>query len=159
LPLLLGRDVTVGVNNVITRPIYLPQIDTANSKAINPAQDTTVTTAAIPGASVLVKKGTLMNQQGTAFTGSLSITQAPADLTPAAVPSTLRPSMLVTIQPGDMVFTTPAPLSLPNTGFAPGTTMDLWSINPVTGQFDNVGTGQVSSDGKVVNTVSGGIRN
>ena len=37
--------------------------------------------------------------------------------------------------------------------------MDLWSINPVTGEFDLVGTGQVSADGSVINTISGGIRN
>lgn len=58
------------------------------------------------------------------------------------------------------MFTTPAPLSLPNrAGYAPGTTMDLWSINPTTGFFDNVGTGQVTTDGSAIETVSGGIRN
>ncbi|MFN9965151.1 MAG: hypothetical protein ACK52F_00065, partial [bacterium] len=67
---------------------------------------------------------------------------------------------MVTIQPGEMVFTNPAPLSLPNlAGYAPGTEMDLWSINPVTGDFDDVGTGRVSADGTVINTISGGIRN
>jgi YD repeat-containing protein len=35
----------------------------------------------------------------------------------------------------------------------------LWSINPVTGVFDNVGTGKVNADGTVVETISGGIRN
>ncbi|HEY2415095.1 MAG TPA: RHS repeat-associated core domain-containing protein [Pirellulaceae bacterium] len=165
LAFILDHDVYLHVNNVIDRPIYLPALDTANGKTIDPAHDTTVTTAAIPGASVFVKAGTLMNQQGTAFTGTLSITDVPRDLTPAALPDNLRPSQVVTIQPGDMVFTAPAPLSLPNTSsatadaYAPGTLMDLWSINPVTGQFDNVGTGQVSADGKVINTISGGIRN
>jgi YD repeat-containing protein len=58
------------------------------------------------------------------------------------------------------VFTTPAALTLPNmAGYAPGALMDLWSINPVTGEFDNVGTGQVSADGSVINTIEGGIRN
>lgn len=37
--------------------------------------------------------------------------------------------------------------------------MDLWSINPFTGLFDNVGTGQVNADGSVIETISGGIRN
>lgn len=37
--------------------------------------------------------------------------------------------------------------------------MDLWSINPITGEFDKVGTGQVSSNGSVIETISGGIRN
>ncbi|NJK69239.1 MAG: hypothetical protein HC941_24395, partial [Microcoleus sp. SU_5_3] len=37
--------------------------------------------------------------------------------------------------------------------------MDLWSINPTTGFFDNVGTGKVTADGSAIETISGGIRN
>jgi hypothetical protein len=149
-----------GVNNVIGRPIFLPPLDTANGKVIDPAQDTRVTTSAIPGAEVMVKAGTLMNQQGTAFNGVLSITEVPPELTPAALPSNLSPSLVVTIQPGEMVFASPAPLSLPNRdGWAPGTKLNLWSINPTTGAFEDVGDAEVSADGTVVNTISGGIRN
>ena len=51
-------------------------------------------------------------------------------------------------------------LTLPNTvGYGAGTLMDLWSINPNTGTFDKVGVGQVSADGSVINTISGGVRN
>jgi RHS repeat-associated protein len=72
----------------------------------------------------------------------------------------LHPDLVVTIQPGEMVFTTPAPLSLPNrAGYEAGTEMDLWSINPTTGDFDKVGTGRVSDDGSVIETIEGGIRN
>jgi hypothetical protein len=74
LPLLLGHEVYSNVNNVITRPIYLPPIDTANGKTINPAADTTVTTAAIPKASVFVKAGSLKDDEGNPFTEILSIT-------------------------------------------------------------------------------------
>ena len=120
-------------------------LDEANSKQIDPQQDVTVTTAAIPGASVLVKQGTLMNQQGTAFQGMLSITEVPSDLTPVALPANLLPNVVVTIQPGEMAFATPAPLSLPNRGGQlPGTQLDLWSINPTTGAFEKVGKGTVS---------------
>ncbi|MFO1065365.1 MAG: LamG-like jellyroll fold domain-containing protein [Pirellulales bacterium] len=160
LPLLLEHDLIDHVNNVIVRPIYLPLIDTGNAMSIDPLRDTTVTTNAIPGASVFVASGTLMNQQGSPFTGALSMTTVPTSLTPAAVPNNLNPSLVVTIQPGDMSFAVPAPLSLPNVdGMAPGTLMDLWSINPSTGAFDKVGVGKVSDDGKVVNTISGGIHN
>lgn len=70
LPLVLEHNVFAGVNNVIDRPIYLPALDMANGVTINPALDTTVTTAAVPGGEVMVKAGTLMNQQGTPFTGA-----------------------------------------------------------------------------------------
>jgi YD repeat-containing protein len=90
----------------------------------------------------------------------MSITEVPINLTPAALPGNVHPDLVVTIQPGEMKFTTPAPLTLPNrAGYAPGMLMDLWSINPVTGQFDKVGTAQVSADGSVINTIDGGIRN
>ncbi|WP_044170107.1 Ig-like domain-containing protein, partial [Kamptonema formosum] len=114
LPLLLEHEVYTGVNNVISRPIYLPPIDTANAETIEPAADVTVTTSNIPGASVFVAAGSLKNQQVNPYTGQLSITEVPAELTPAALPSNLHPDVVVTIQPGEMVFTTPAPLSLPN---------------------------------------------
>jgi hypothetical protein len=160
LAFILEHDVYAGVNNVIDRPIYLPEIDIANGKTIDPTQNTTVTSSALPGAKVEVAASTLMNQQGTPFTGVLSITDVPVALTPAALPAGLIPDLVVTIQPGEMVFTRPTPLSLPNRGgYASGTIMDLWSINPVTGEFDKVGTGQVSTNGSVIDTISGGIRN
>ncbi|WP_193387016.1 FG-GAP-like repeat-containing protein, partial [Kamptonema sp. PCC 6506] len=160
LPLLLEHEVYAGFDNVISRPIYLPPIDFTNAQIIDPAADTTVTTAAIPKASVFVKAGSLKDTEGNLYTENLSITEVPTELTPAALPPNLHTDLVVTIQPGDMVFTTPAPLSLPNrAGYAPDTTMDLWSINPTTGFFDNVGTGKVTADGTTIETISGGIRN
>ncbi len=160
LPLLLEHDVYLNVKNVIDRPIYLPPIDISNAKTIDPSVDQTVTSEAIPGSGVTVFANSLFDQQNQPYTGQLSITEVPTELTPAALPENLRPDLVVTIQPGEMKFTTPAPLSLPNlAGYAPGTQMDLWSINPQTGFFDNVGKGQVSADGKVINTIEGGIRN
>ena len=160
LDLLLGRDPFTGVNNVIERPIFLPAIDLANAVAIDPGVNTTVTTDAIPGAEVFVAAGTLEDMEGNPFSGQLSITEVPRDLTPASLPENLLPDILVTIQPAEMIFNTPAPLALPNeAGYAPGTVVDLWSINPETGAFEIVGSGEVSADGSVINTISGGIRN
>ena len=160
LPLLYGHDAYENVNNFIERPIYLPALDVANGVSIDPAVDVTVTTSAIPNASVFVAAGSLESQGGGAFVGELSITEVPADFTPAALPANLFPDLVVTIQPGEMIFTTPAPLNLPNlTGYFPGTEMTLWSINPDTGLFDDVGVGIVSVDGSTIETVSGGINN
>jgi YD repeat-containing protein len=81
-------------------------------------------------------------------------------LTPAALPENLHPDLVVTIQPGDMVFNTPAKLTLGNRGgYLPGLVLDLWSINPNTGLFDIVGKGRVSADGSIIETIEGGIRN
>jgi hypothetical protein len=143
----------------------LPKLDIANGMRIDPIKDTLVTTAAIPGASVFVKKGTLMNQQSTPFSDVLSITQVAPSLTPASLPANLRPDLVVTIQPGEMVFTSPAPITFPNSAkYDIGTKLDLWSINPVTGQFDDVGDMEVVVDasapgGSLIKTISGGVRN
>ena len=123
LAFVLEHAVFTGVNNVIDRPIYLPSLDLANGQTIDPAVDTNVTTAAIPDASVLVKAGTLMNQQGTPFTGVLSITEVPVNLTPAALPPNLVPDLVVTVQPGEMVFASPAPMTFPNRAGWPAGTM------------------------------------
>ncbi|AFY40222.1 RHS repeat-associated core domain protein [[Leptolyngbya] sp. PCC 7376] len=160
LPLTLGHEPFLGVENVIERPIYLPPLDVTNGQTIDPAVTSTVTTDAIPGAAVTVAAGSLMDQSGQPFTETLSITEVPLDLTPLTLPPNLSPDMVVTIQPGEMVFDIPAPLSLPNlAGYGPGLQMDLWSINPETGDFDKVGVGQVSADGSVIETIEGGILN
>ncbi|WP_186376320.1 Calx-beta domain-containing protein, partial [Hyella patelloides] len=160
LPLVLGQDVQAGFNNIIDRPIYLPALDVASGEVIDPNVDVTVTTENIPGAAVTVSAGSLKTQEGEDFTGILSITEVPIDLTPAALPEGIVPDTVVTIQPGEMAFTTPALLSLPNRAeWEAGTEMELWSINPNTGDFDVVGTGRVSDDGSVVETIDGGIRN
>jgi RHS repeat-associated protein len=155
--LLGGHDAYPGVNNVISRPIYLPALDIADGAMVSTTKTTTVAPAAIPGASLTVQAGTLKTPDGTDYTGLLTVTQVPVDHTPAALPADLKPSMVVTIQPAGMTFMTPAPITLPNPGFAPGTIMDLWSINPATGTFAVAGEGQVSADGSVINTTSGGI--
>jgi YD repeat-containing protein len=165
LPLVLGHDVYPGAKNVIGRPIYLPVLDVAGGTMVDPASDTMVEQEIAPGlmASVFVEAGTLKMDNGGGtmvdFSGILSITRVPTALTPAALPPNLRPDLVVTIQPSEMVFTQPAPINFPNSAnYAPGTTLNLWSINPVTGQFDDVGDMVVSADGSVIETVSGGIR-
>ncbi len=162
LELMFGHEVFLGALNQIRRPVYSPVLDVAGGTQINPAQDTTVSQEVAPGetAEVFVAAGTLFNQQGSPFQGVLSITEVPPDLTPAALPNNLAPALVVTIQPGEMTFASPAPVTFPNRdGWAPGVKMDLWSINPVTGEFDDVGDGVVSDDGTQVVTTSGGVRN
>jgi RHS repeat-associated protein len=159
LSLLLERPLHPGVENVVERPIFLPPIDVENAVKVDPNQQTLVTTPRLPGASLTIAAGTLEDRSGQLFSDDASITEVPVALTPAALPPQLFPNLVVTIQPAELVFTTPAPLSLPNPGYPPGTIMDLWSINPNTGFFDIVGVGRVSPDGSVIDTVSGGIRN
>jgi RHS repeat-associated protein len=158
--LLLGHDIYRGVNNQIDRPIYLPTIDVTTGTTVNPAVSTVVSNPKLGGAKVTVAANSLFDKSGNAFAGIMSITEVPVTLTPAALPDNLFPDLVVTVQPGDMVFNTPARLSLPNrNNLAAGAELDLWSINPNTGDFDKVGKGRVSADRSVIETISGGIRN
>lgn len=161
LPFMLQHEIYAGYNNVIVRPIYLPTLNEGSTVDSN--TDVTVSRGLVPNeapAEVLVRANTLFTQQGTPFTGALSITEVPPERTPAALPPGLRTDLVVTVQPGEMNFASPAPLRLPNRSNMPaGSPMDLWSINPVTGEFERVGGAVVSDDGQSVTTVSGGIRN
>ena len=162
LPLVLGHEVYPDALNYIDRPIYLPALDVAGGTQIDPSLTMVVQQEIAPGemASVTVAAGSLKDQQGNDYTGTLSITEVPPDFTPAALPADIQPDVVVTIQPGEMQFLTPAPLTLPNrAGYAPGTETELFSINPETGDFDVVGKGRVSADGSQIETTEGGIRN
>lgn len=161
LPLVLGHEVFENLENAIVRPIFLPALDTAQAQPIDPATSAFVVVSLQPNeapATVSVAAGSLEDQQGNPYTGNLSITEVPRDLTPAALPGNVMPDVVVTIQPGEMVFTQPAPLSLPNrAGYPVDELFDLMSINPVTGDFDVVGTGRVT--GTQIETIEGGVRN
>lgn len=162
LPEILQREVYLGVNNELPRPIYLPVIDTSQAVTIDPAVDTTVSVQVRPGVAPVeftVKAGTAIGQDGQPFTGELSITEVPSDRLPMALPSTLFPEMVVTIQPAGIAFTEPLAVTFPNTaGYEPGQQVDLWSLDPETGKFVIVGKLQTSSDGSVVSTIEGGIQ-
>jgi Ca2+-binding RTX toxin-like protein len=148
LTVLLGRALYDGVNNTLPRPIFLPATDTANGQTLPANQDFTVTTPALPGASLFVAAGT--------GSGRVSLTAVPPERV-TGLPPTLQPALVVTIQTAGP-FSQPAPLTLPNRGsWKAGTAMDLWALNPVTGSFTKVGSGQVSADAAVVTTTTGGV--
>ena len=122
LPLVLGHEFYPGAKNVLPRPIFLPALDVAGGTVIDPSQNTTVEQEIATGemAAVFVEAGSLKMDDGNGnmvdFSGTLSITEVPPNLTPASLPVNLLPAAVVTIQPGEMVFTDPAELSMPNRG-------------------------------------------
>jgi hypothetical protein len=156
LPALLGHPLYASVSNELSRPIFLPLTDAGNGRSVDPNRDTTITTASLPGAALLVRAGTLSGLDSS----KLCLTAVPAARVPG-LPTNLHPSVVVTVEPSQkktLTFAAPAPLTLPNPeGWAPGTTLDLWSLNSPRGLFEIVGAGQVSGDGSVVQTQSGGI--
>ena len=144
--------------NVVSRPFFLPRIANSSLTTVDPNATTVVTNAAL-GVSITVPPHTAKNPDGTDFTGQLSISEVPRGLAPAALPDTLDPGLVVTIQPVGVTFATPVPITFPNLDQLPvGNEVDIWSLDPATGQFAVVGTGEVSADGQSLVTISGGIR-
>ncbi|ERN39815.1 RHS repeat-associated core domain protein [Rubidibacter lacunae KORDI 51-2] len=170
LPLLLEHPVYKGVNNEVAgdRPIYLPVLDTDMGYSDPTGRGDTLVAPNNPAnadlaeAAVLIEHETMLDENGLLVdpVGMVSITEVPTERTPASLPPTLSPDTIVTIQPAGATFTTPAQLTLPNrAGYAPGLEMDLWSIDPTTGDFAIVGKAQVASDGSRIETIQGGINN
>jgi len=166
LPEILHREVYLGVDNQLPRPIYLPVLNTADAVSVNPSGqgDTMVSVPVRSGTAaveLVIQEGTAIAQDGQPFEGPnamVSITEVPPTLLPMALPNTLLPEMVVTVQPAGTVFTSPAQITFPNTaGYSPSTLMDIWALNPETGEFQVTGQGRVSADGSVINTISGGV--
>ena len=147
-----------GVTNDISRPFFLPQIDPAGTAVVDP-QTTTVVENTNLNITVTVPPNTAKDEQGNDFTGTLSISEVPENLAPAALPDTLDPALLITIQPVGVTFDTPVPITFENVdNLEPGSEVDIWSIDPSLGQFIVVGVGEVTPDGSSIETISGGIR-
>jgi hypothetical protein len=147
-----------GVDNIIERPFYLPRIAAESLTAVDPESMTRVENASL-GIVVEVAAGSARDESGALFDGQLSISEVPENLAPAALPENLDFGLLITIQPVGVSFDPPAQLTFPNVdGIAPGNEAEIWSLDPISGQFAVVGIGVVSVDGSVIETVEGGIR-
>ena len=156
-------DLIANVTKVIDRPFFLPRNDPNSVMMVNgqpaigvdPTQTTVVTNPTI-SATLTVPPHTAM-MDGIEYTGPLSISEVPEGVAPAALPVTLQPELLVTIQPPGVTFTQALKLTLANReGLPAGNDMNLWSLDPLAGAFEIVGVGRMSSS--VINTISGGVR-
>jgi RHS repeat-associated protein len=156
---LLGHDLYSGTNNQLGQPISVLSVDPASGITSNPTQIQTITAAGLPLAAVTIDANTATDANGQPYSGKLTLLEVPVNKAPITLPDTLRPDVLATLQ-GDVNFTAPVTVTLPNrAGYTAGTKLDLWALSSITGSFEKVGQGQVSSDGTVVNTISGGIKN
>ncbi len=149
-----------GMTNTVERPFYLPRIDPDSLTTVIPAQTTTVNNPNLD-ITMTVPPNTALNEEGTPFTGQLSISEVPQGLAPAMMPPELQSGLLITVQPVGVTFNTPAPITFPNfDNLAVGNELDLWSLDPETGSFVVVGTGEVVQNGSEteIQIIEGGIR-
>jgi RHS repeat-associated protein len=153
-----AMDVIASVTNVIDRPFFLPRIEAISNTTVNPNATTTVTNSRL-GITLSIPAHTAKAANGADFAGTISISEVPPGLAPAALPEHLVPGLLITIQPVGVTYASPIPITFSNFNeLAPDSLVDIWSLDAKLGRFSSVGTGQVSTDGLNVVTISGGIR-
>ena len=146
------------VTNVIERPIYLMAIDTNGMAQVIPEQETTLSNPTL-GVTVTIPADTVMLDDGTPFSGTISVSEVPTSFTPSSLPGNLNPAQVLTIQPMGLTFENPAPVTFPNVDdLPPGTEVNIWSMDHETSEFFIAGKGRVSEDGAVVETIEGGIQ-
>ncbi len=152
-------DLIPNVMNNLFSELRVPVIDMASAVTVNPNATTVLGNPAFPAVSVTIPPHTAKNPDGTDYTGVLTISPVPEYGRPESRPVELRPGFSITIQPAGIAFTTPAPITLPNTdNMAPGNELDLWSLSPDTGTFYVAGRMRVSADGSRLETISGGVQ-
>ncbi|MDE0092457.1 MAG: right-handed parallel beta-helix repeat-containing protein [Oligoflexia bacterium] len=150
-------EVIQGTKNVITRPFYMPLVDTNGVAEITANKALTLKNTAI-NAELDVPANVAM-MDGMAYTGDISLSEVPKALAPIALPEELRgTATLLTLQPAGLRFTTPVRVTFPNRdNLKAGTQLDIFSVNPDTGLFEVSGKGKVNADGTKIETISGGI--
>ena len=134
----------------------LPRIDIKGMAMVDPEKETMVNNQDL-GVTMMIPPHTA-TQNHRSYSGPISVSMVPVDSAPRELPENLQPNLLLTLQPVNIRFSTPVPITFPNTdNLPPGHMVDIYSLSE-RGGFEKVGVGQVSEDGKSIRTVSGGIR-
>ncbi len=161
VPQFLGHPLHPGVENVVAAPIALPRLDTAHAtdfSRVDQGKGLDLTSPLMPGVTLHVAPGSAVGMDGKAFAGNLTLTDLPVSKLLEVMPPGIVPHALIGVDGPDLMFRTPAKLTLPNlSGDAPGSVHSLLSLNMQTGEFEVSGHVQVSADGKWLTTVDGGI--
>ncbi|GAB4190210.1 MAG: hypothetical protein Tsb002_17970 [Wenzhouxiangellaceae bacterium] len=139
--------------NIIERPFYLSQLAVDSVTTVDPSTFTVVTNADL-GISITIPPFTAVNEDGSPYTGELSISEVPGVLTPVELPAELSPAFMISIQPAGIRFNQPAAITMPNLfDLDPGAQMIFWSFDPLRAG----GVLEVSADGAEMFTRDGGV--
>jgi hypothetical protein len=139
-----------GQDNHLSGPIFLPVLDTDNSKVVGGDVDVTLTIKGVPGAAFTVFAHSATFPDGS-HVGRMSISQVHADKVPMNPPNGTAPSLMWTVQPPRVKFNPPIQVQIPNSNaLAAGTVTETFCYNHDLEQFVSGGTARVSEDGSVI---------
>ena len=143
------------VHNRPYRDYMLPRVDKKGMAMVEPQKETMLHNQDL-GVTMMIPANTA-TQNGTGYTGPISVSMVPVDSAPRELPPNLQPNLLITLQPVNIRFSTPVPITFPNTdNLPPGALVGIISLSE-RGGFEQVGVGRVTDDGQSIATVSGGI--
>lgn len=148
--------------------IYLPPMAEADLQELSPTEDTEVGFGEAGKAqleelfpdidpsfwdeiNVTFPANSARDDSGSPATQAAIIPVAP-DRLPAPLPGELDPQLVISIQAeGATTFDVPAPVTFPNLeGLLPGQQSLIFSFNHDAGEWEVIGTGRVSSDGRSI---------
>lgn len=154
-PTLSSDIVTVsGVNNPLTKPIYLVKLNLDNAVYAG-LQDVAISLDAVPGFKLEIPAGSVTFPNGEKE-GYVSVTMVNASAVPMAPPNGMQPKFIVTVQPTGAVFDPPARLTMPNVdGFVSGKQVEMFSYDHDLEEFATIGFGTVAEDGKTITSNPG----
>jgi len=150
--------ILANVQNIVSRPFYVPRLEQASIVEVDPNATTMVINERL-NISVEIPAHTAKTSDGSDYAGPISIAEVPEGLAPAAMPDKFNPGLLITLQPIGVEFSQPVPITFPNTDNLPADSeTDIWSLDPHEGVFVVVGKGKVTEDGNAIETITGGVR-
>ncbi len=152
----LAISISPGINNTLSRPIYLvpTDIDGTATQVIS-SQNTIVTNPNAPGVTLNLPAGTARFPNGSS-SGIISVREIPADRAAMPVLQNAVPDTVFSFQPSGTKFTQRVEVSFPNTNdLTPGEEAYVLSLNSLSGQWEINGIAKVSNDGSQITTKPG----
>lgn len=148
-----GIELTEDVTNTIERPFFMSRITPDSIVTVDPSQ-MTVLDSVSTGIRIEIPPASVMNEDGTMFTGQLSVAMVPEGLTPAPLPDDLQAGVVFSVQPAGLTLTEPAEITIPNFfDLEPGDQIQLFALDPVFVEAIL----EVSPDGQSMFSVQGGL--
>ena len=144
-----------GQDNHLAGPIFLPALDTDNSKVVGGDEDVTLTIKGVPGAAFTIFAHSATFPDGS-HVGRMSVSQVHADKVPMNPPNGSAPALMWTVQPPRVKFDPPIRVQIPNSNSLPaGAVTETFCFSHDLEQFVSGGTARVSEDGSVITSDPG----
>jgi RHS repeat-associated protein len=160
--------IIAGADNMLEPAIVLLPLDVASADMVVPTQTSIVTSSRavedlqiFEPVTLTIPAGKAVNQSdGSMFSGEIHISRIEdATQGPRPLPPEIDLSYYIAMQPFGVVYPDPVPISFPNIeGLPPESLLDIFALNHDTGEFEKIGEGLVSLDGKTVDSIGGVVQ-